>query len=218
MKKKSSGLFYTGMLLALASCCAHGQSNCTTLIYQGAPLTSDSPTPVQPPSPIMGVITLAAPLTPGVANQTGVAFDFTATYSGLQGALTGGVDNGQGISAGISLTTDSNDNIVAWDLNFEEASFWNARSRQSGDLIDSINPQTGTIVDGANSTPGKWSCLTTLLAQNTAMQAQVQDDNYLVAYWFDAYAAQWNAANTYRAQLAAANAEIAALQAELKKK
>src|ERR1039457_2653535 len=66
--------------LTLAASIAHAQQ-CTTLVYQGAPLTvtnvpANMPTPFQF-MPLVGVVTLPAALTPGM-NQTvtPIAFDF----------------------------------------------------------------------------------------------------------------------------------------------
>jgi hypothetical protein len=120
---------------------------------------------------------------------------------------------------------------VGWsDPTLEGYANSGADSTQAGDTGDFYSsgplyvlPQTPTTITGISSTPGAWTCdpplapnpltatVAQLQAQVTTLDSNLADMTYLKAYWFDAYASQLNAANTYRAQLAAANATIATL-------
>jgi hypothetical protein len=178
-------------LLFLASP-AFAQLQCTTLVYQGAPLTltATGSNPPSGPTSIIGMVSLGeGGLPANVTNLNATIFwDFTATFFGLnQEVYTGGT---------FLFTTNNEGTITAWNftLGYQPAgaTIFTATSTQNGDSMR-LEGDTSLLV-GTNTIPGTWTCLPNLTAQAGASQAQVtslqyqlQLQTYYHAYWQDAW-------------------------------
>lgn len=209
---------WTLALLTLLLGTAHAQSNCTTLVYFGAPITVTSS--VAPPPltmvPMAGVITLQEQqLSPGLVNQVlyPSAFDFSATWGPLVTNNSPQANPYIGTSA--TFTTDSTGKITAWNVSISWSSgngqpqIFTATTTQNGDTLTFTwtgdGPQTLT---GTSTTPGTWTCLADLIAQAAASQAQ---DTTLTAQ----VAALTAQRNSYLNGYLEANATIAELNAQV---
>jgi hypothetical protein len=180
-------IFWGLLFFALASS-ALAQPQCTTLIYQGAPLTLTATGTNAPsgPTSLIGVVSLGeGGLPANVADLNATIFwDFTATFYGLnQEVYTGGT---------FLFTTNNEGTIVAWNftLGYQPAgaTVFTATSTQNGDSMR-LEGDTSLLV-GTNTTPGTWTCLTSLpssQAQVAKLKSQLQTETYDAAYWLDAW-------------------------------
>jgi hypothetical protein len=187
---RPNGTWVASSTLRLLSGAAPPQSNCTTLVYVGKPLTvtgmqgtPDNPLPIVP---LVGTVLLSLPLLPNLANQGSiVAWDFSTEF-GLDGSFSS--DNAGLAGNPITFTTDANGNIIAWSMTlFNHIGFgvsgvgmW-ITSTQAGDTVSVTGTDpahTGTVhfsATGTNTTPGTWICLADLIAETSSLQSQVSD-------------------------------------------
>jgi hypothetical protein len=190
----------TLILSLLLASVAHAQQivSCTTLVYQGAPMTVTSApagAPIQTPAPPLTGIMMQGTDTP-------LAFDFSYTnqyliYANGMGQPGNWPYNFAAEPVNFTFTTNAADTLVTdWNVSYEwtneSPNTVSVVSTQAGDTVtvndESLAQQygSGTVVS-SNITPGTWECLSDFITQ---------------------YA-------TLTAQLAAANAEITTLKAQL---
>jgi hypothetical protein len=185
---KPTGTWFSAKNVEFASAPPiYNVGNCTTLIYQGAPMTSVSGTGAPALSsitPVIGVITLSQALAGDLVNApvTAVSFDFSMTINLL--VYPGGGNGG----ASASFTTDDGGNIIGWNFGIGASgsvySLYTAGSTQNGDTIttqDTEAPSNPVNWVATNTTPGKWECVGDLLAQERAAQAQINALNAEIA-------------------------------------
>jgi hypothetical protein len=178
------------MALLMPVCFAQAAvaQQCTTLVYQGAPLTNSysiNDYPMSPPIPtpaLIGIVLLSQVLTPNQNSfQAAGNYDFSPTV-GTLGVGSGVIAPAEGsyiLGSSFSFTTDGSGKITSWDTVFSYSgdSGTMGRSIISTPAGDQLN---GNIFDdtfsATNTTPGTWTCLTDVLTQAAAApsaQAQV---------------------------------------------
>ena len=199
----------TLIALAMLSSAAYAQPQCTNLVYQGAPFTSLVTTGANstPLIPLSGTITLSAPLPPNADNIAVIpaAWNFSSEKPGYESG-TPGVYGGQG-DLPIYFSTDSNGNIIGWQIGLGwGAEFGTESSSQTGDFISAASGPD-VVINGISTTPGTWSCqppppVNPLAAEVAQLKAQVAQETYDAAYWYDAYV-YWYDAYVYYRNLAA---------------
>jgi hypothetical protein len=187
---KPKGIWVSASTLKFASTA----QQCTTLVYIGGPITVTNVPATIPPgyypfTPLVGVVTLSAALTPGTTQiVTPIAFDFAPEDLRLilpdpNGGTAAGGTHFVDPSPSFSFTVNDAGVIIAWDMviNWNTANSGthaniNINSTQTGDTIvytdSELNYQYGTGSTTATSTtPGTWICLTDLISQATKLPA-----------------------------------------------
>jgi hypothetical protein len=152
---------------------------CTTLVYQGAPITVTGSGPLLDNLvPLVGVVSLNQPLPVGSSSPT-ATFDFSATFP----QLAGPTQTSPFTSGTFTFTTNSAGTITAWNMSLnystdsEQSNVYSATSTQAGDILnwdDEIASAGGpTVGTGTNTTAGTWTCLADVTGQSAALAAIV---------------------------------------------
>lgn len=228
-----------GLLLFFAHLACAQQ--CTTLIYIGVPLTiiyeGQGPYPLTYPPPLIGTVTLSAPLPPNATALavSPVSWDFQSEMQGFTSSSPNTAPPYVGAAATFSFSTDAQGNIIGWNVEASYSNYSLANSTQLGFGVEiSTNSQYqqdyvgkaadgegtggGSNLDVGSSGVGAWYCaapvvdplaaqVATLQAQLSALQAQENNDAWQAAGW-KARAA------TLAQQLANANNTLAVLKAK----
>jgi len=233
---------YSTILMLLCAQVALAET-CTTLTYVGAPLTGvsvtysgqpgDSGIPIA--SPIIGTVTLAAPLAPNLKSATVVpaSWDFSQELVGLD-STSFVCSYTEGHCSKFVFSTDAAGKIIGWDMSAQwadvdtdEAQLTFTSSSVTGDTVKSYiddfqaPPSAQVGLAGNNSTPGTWLCPSQYTANNHTVPPPPPPTADPFAAEVAALRAQVATlsaeAKTLSASLEAANATIVALRAEIGK-
>ena len=166
------------LLLIFAAATAHGQ--CTQWSYMGAPftvVTASSDNALLISGPVVGTVTLAAPLAANMSNVTATITAWNFDEENLSGIGPGTPGSDEG--ATFIFSTDANGNITDWSVNLywtdnSEAPYLiEMTSTPAGDTVSASEQRTEPplaemTVNGSSSTAGTWTCIASFAASYTA--------------------------------------------------
>ena len=202
------------LALFLALCASAGAQTCTTLAYIGAP--QSTLVRAEGPgndyffnAPLIGTVTLSAPLAPNLANAivVPIAWDFSTAQVGLNSASA----YVSGVPGSFSFSTDANGNIVGWtfSLDYGDTVRTAGVSAQNpgyvitgvvegyapGTYFDDVgrtnfsDPVLVSYLDTTSTAPGAWHCLAPLADPLTAQVSYLQNEvarvRWAYNYWIN---------------------------------